>query len=69
MLSYETNKIPTPVTNPDNYMYAQLVEMRLIRNALQDVAIALNEIIQRLDATKPAPTVAQPQKPSVTVKK
>ena len=34
-LNYDPSKVPTPVTAHDEYLYATLIETRLIRMALQ----------------------------------
>ncbi len=44
-ISYDVNKVPTPLTNPDWYMYAQLVEMRATRLVLMQLVQAVEKLV------------------------
>ena len=52
-LSYNANELPKPLTNPDAYSVAQLVEMRAIRQSLQ----RLVELLEKQLAPVETPVV------------
>lgn len=55
-LSYSAASLPQPISNPDFYLHAQLVEARALRGVMERLVDAIERLA---DAQKPASGAAQ----------